>query len=73
MKHTSNLTAKFEAGKTFTQMIVSLVQKKYKYLSLTGTWFQKIGRAKTVKNFICGKLIYGPSLQALVLYILIDK
>ena len=41
MKRMSNLTDKFEAGITlFTQMIVSfLVEKKYKYLSLTGSWF----------------------------------
>ena len=37
----SNLTEKFEKGITlFIQMIVSfLVEKKYKYLSLTGSWF----------------------------------
>ena len=50
MKRMSNLTAKFEAGITlFTQMIVSfLVERKYKYLSLTD---RKIGRAKIVKIY----------------------
>ena len=41
MKRMSNLTDKFVAGITlFQQMIVSfLVEKKYKYLSLTDSWF----------------------------------
>ena len=41
MKCMYNLTDKFVAGITlFTQMIVSsLVEKKYQYPSLTGSWF----------------------------------
>ena len=41
MKWLSNLTDKFVPSITlFTQIIVSfLVEKKYKYLSLTGSWF----------------------------------
>ena len=36
-----------------------LVDKKYKCLSLTGSAFKNIGKAKTVKKFIHGKLIYS--------------
>ena len=64
----SNLTKKFAPGITlFTQIIVSFLVEKYKYLSLTGRWFYKIGiRAKTVKNVIHAKLIYGHSLRAVL-------
>ena len=43
MKCTSNLADKFVMGITlFTQIIVSfLVEKKYKYLNLTGSWFRR--------------------------------
>ena len=65
----SNLSDKFVPGITlFMQIILSFLVNKYKYLSLTGSWFYKIGRAKTVKNVIHAKLIYGHSLRALVLY-----
>ena len=49
-----NFTDKFEAVIILYRQIIvsSLVEKMYQYISVTG-------RAKTLKNFILGKLIYG--------------
>ena len=54
----ANLNDKLVLGiQFFIQIIVPfLVEKKYKYLSLTGSWFYEIGRTKTVKNVIHGNL-----------------
>ena len=68
--HISNPTDKFVLSMTFIIQIIlsSLLTKKYEYLTMTGSSFSRIWKAKSVNNLIHGKLIYSYPLQALVLF-----
>ena len=71
MKCMFNLTDKFALGITlFTQIIVSfLVDKKHKFLSLTG-----VGKAKTVKKVYRRYInLRSPNYELLFRALLIDK
>ena len=57
MKFMPYLTDKFMPG--LTHIILYFLVEKYRYFSLTCSKFLNMGKAKTVKNFIRSKLIFG--------------